>query len=100
MDIRRYKLARTGSRAPDPFPLSSQFLQCSIPTGCFVYLPLEYLRAAISAKGMLRTVSAYKRLGAIEFGQIIKTLLVTPAKGCQCKTDRKRNILTLRNQYE
>jgi len=29
-------------------------------------VPLEYLSAAISAKGMFRILSAYKDLGAIE----------------------------------
>lgn len=61
-------LVLTGSRAPDPFPLPNQFLQRSIPAGCIMCVPLVYLSAAISAKGMFGTVSAYEDLGAIEFG--------------------------------
>ena len=44
-------------------------------------LPMEYLSAAVSTKGMLGVVSTHKDLGVIIFFQIVKTLFVAPARG-------------------
>lgn len=88
----------TGPRAPDPSPLPSQFLQRNIRTSWTMGAPIDYLSAAVSAKGMMGVMSAHKDLRMVVFSQIVKTLLAAPAMGgCHCKVERKRKIQTLRN---
>jgi hypothetical protein len=44
-------------------------------------VPIHYLSATVSAKGMLGVVGAHKDLGVIVFFQIVKTLFAAPARG-------------------